>query len=264
MDNGFLIYTSEAAAAEIEVDPIHAHVYHEVFLVLEGNIDYLIEGTVFPMKAGDMVVIGAGEPHSKYRIYGDKYKIFVMLLEKRFFELIGCPEYEDVFRAHSITEHKFSAETVKESGIYSAYKRLEFYTNGFQNTCTKIAMTVIAEILYILNMKDYSQKFTVNAHIKHIVEYINQNYRQRISLDEIAANTFLSKYYICKTFKKHMGTTVKSYITQKRLASVNNLINSGYSITAACINSGFSDYSSFYNAFVKENGKPPREMLKKN
>ena len=258
------MYTRSIRDVDIcRLDPLHTHFHHEMFMVLEGEVEYQIEGTVYPLKAGDIVVIGAGEPHSKYRAVSENLTIFVVMVDKSFFKEIGCPEYENIFNTHTSTEHLISAKTARDSGIGGVYRRLASYTQDFSEIYTQIAKFTLAEFLYLLNKNDFSHRFIANEQIKYIIDFINANYRRKITIEEIAGSMFLSKYYICKLFKKHTGITIKSYITQKRLASVNILANQGYNITSACINSGFPDYSSFYHAFMKENGRPPKAVLKR-
>lgn len=240
----------------------HTHPYHEIFMLLEGSLDYLVEGTIFPLKAGDIVLISAGDPHSKYVYQNAPLKIFVLNLATDFFTENLCPQYEHIFTSHLSTEHKISAETARETGLYQAYKRLSAYTSDFTNTHTPVVKCVVTEMMYLLNQNKFSSNYIVNPQIQQIIDYINAHYTQKITLDEIAEKLFLSKYYICKLFKKHTGITVKSYITQKRLAKAAHLTEEGCNITSACIQAGFPDYSSFYHAFLKENQKAPSSLLK--
>ena len=265
VSEGYSMYSYDFDQAdEGEAEVLHVHPHHEIFMLLDGRIDYMIEGALFPLHPWDIVVIGAGEPHAKCVTYSGDVKIFVINVEKGFFSSIGCPEYEDIFKKHDTTEHVISAESAKNLGLMGAIQRLGVYTDDFTNNYTQIAKFILAEILYLINKKEFSNRFIANAQIKTIIDFINANYTRRISLEEIAKNVFLSKYYVCKIFKKHMGLTVKDYITQKRLANVDTLVADGANITNACINSGFSDYSTFYNAFLKEKGNPPKKLLKKH
>jgi AraC-like DNA-binding protein len=52
-------------------------------------------------------------------------------------------------------------------------------------------------------------------------------------------------------FKSETGYTIGNYITEKRLLLAKNLVSSGSSITEACYNSGFKNYSTFSRAFKK-------------
>ena len=44
-----------------------------------------------------------------------------------------------------------------------------------------------------------------------IADYLSENCEQNISLEELAAHFYLSKYYVCRTFKEITGYTVTEY-----------------------------------------------------
>jgi AraC-like DNA-binding protein len=72
----------------------------------------------------------------------------------------------------------------------------------------------------------------------------------------------MSKYHLMHKFKSQTGYTIHSYILQKRLMMANTLIKSGRSITEACTECGFGDYSSFVRAFKKMYGQSPKKHHK--
>ena len=80
-------------------------------------------------------------------------------------------------------------------------------------------------------------------------------------MDELEKEFFISKYHLCREFKKATGHTVVRYINNKRLSKVKELYKNGMSINKACVESGFSSYSSFYKAYLKEYKTIPKEGL---
>jgi AraC-like DNA-binding protein len=95
-----------------------------------------------------------------------------------------------------------------------------------------------------------------------ILDYINENISEELSIDNLANKFYLSKYYLMHKFKKQTGYTVHNYILQKRLIMSNSLIKSGKSITQVCAECGFCDYSTFFRAFKKMFGVSPKEHYK--
>ena len=90
-----------------------------------------------------------------------------------------------------------------------------------------------------------------------VARYINTYLDKNITLDEIASKFFLSKYYLCRMFKKYSGVSIHAYINHKRVMYAKQLIDSGENASAAAYKVGFGDYSAFYRAYVKALGKPP-------
>lgn len=255
------LYKREFSSPSPNTDYPHTHPYHEIFILLDGQMDYLVEGAVFPLNSGDIALIGAGAPHTKFLNPDVKISILVIEVSKNFFKENDCVPYEKIFTSHRSCDHKINADAAMESGLKSAYKRLLRYCENDPDYCRAVIKSTLIEILYLLNNSEFSTNYVANSHVRQIVDYINDNYTKKITLEDIADELFLTKYYLCKVFKKYTGDTVKGYITKKRIAKVEQLTANGYSISKACLRAGFSDYTSFYKAFSKLNGKPPRDVL---
>ena len=94
---------------------------------------------------------------------------------------------------------------------------------------------------------------------QNILSYVENNLEESLTLDQIAGNFFVSKYYIAHLFKDTLGISLHQYIIKKRLAECRSAIVSGGSITEIYEKYGFGDYSSFFKAFKKEYGMSPKE-----
>ena len=103
-----------------------------------------------------------------------------------------------------------------------------------------------------------------NGLVGQIIAYLNRHIGERLSIEQTAKRFFISKYYLCRLFKKHTGVTVLAYINSKRMAKAHQLISEGEPPTEVAYSLGFSDYSSFYRAYVKEIGKSPSNAAKKD
>ena len=85
---------------------------------------------------------------------------------------------------------------------------------------------------------------------------------EKLTLDEIADEFYITKYHLARIFKEATGHTVNEYIRLKRIRNVEALSDEA-TLSEAAAKSGYKDYSSFYRAYVKANGKPPKKELKK-
>jgi AraC-like DNA-binding protein len=98
--------------------------------------------------------------------------------------------------------------------------------------------------------------------IQQVLSYINENFREELSVDELADSVFLSKYYFMRLFKAQTGTTVYAYVRQKRLMNASRLIREGVPAAKAASDSGFGDYSAFHRAFKASFGSSPGKLKK--
>ena len=101
----------------------------------------------------------------------------------------------------------------------------------------------------------------VSKVVYDILEYINSNFQEDLSLDALANRFFISKYHLSREFNRIVGTSVYRYIIQKRLILAKQLISSGVPTSTVYQQCGFGDYSNFYRAFKAEYQMSPREYL---
>jgi len=95
-----------------------------------------------------------------------------------------------------------------------------------------------------------------------ILFYINQNYKNDISLDMIAAEVGYNPSYVSRYFKNCFNSSLLQYLTLIRLKNAVMLMRERkYSITYCALESGFNSMRSFYRAFSKEFQCTPREYI---
>lgn len=250
-----------------ETDPIHIHGYLEIFTLLEGQLDYMIDGVIYQMKEGDVAVVSPGAPHAK-RIPRSGYQRFAVInVEREFFTESGLSEYADHFSALGTTEHMVGADSAREIGLHNAFVRLADYTEDYRVTDTAIAACVVTEILYLIARGSFSYDHYENPTVRRLFEFLGKHYKEGLSLDDISKKLYLSKYYAARLFKAHTGMTVMEYLTRKRLYELERLVSAGSSMTEAALAVGFPSYGSFYIACKKAYGVSPRgyfKMYKKN
>ena len=90
-----------------------------------------------------------------------------------------------------------------------------------------------------------------------VIKYINEYIDKKLSLDVLAKKFFVSKYYLCRAFKRYSGVSIHSYINHKRVVFAKQLIDGGETASGAAYKVGFCDYSAFYRAYVKILGVSP-------
>ena len=94
-----------------------------------------------------------------------------------------------------------------------------------------------------------------------VLHYINEHFSEPLTLDELAARFFISKYHLLRKFDAQVGTTVHRYILQKRLINAKQLLAGGVPPSQVCQYCGFGDYANFYRAFKTEYGQTPRQFV---
>ena len=109
-------------------------------------------------------------------------------------------------------------------------------------------------------MENSKEKEAVSV-IDRAKEYIEENFRKDISLDDVSREVDISPYYFSKLFKQETGKNFIEHLTEIRLKNARELLqNSQLSIKEICAESGYSDPNYFSRIFKKYEGVTPSEF----
>ena len=93
---------------------------------------------------------------------------------------------------------------------------------------------------------------------------MDEHYTEKFSLDELAEEFFISKYYLCREFKSLYGITLNHYVIAKRITLAKKLLRfSSYTLEEIALKCGFYDASYFNKQFKKSEGIGASDFRKK-
>lgn len=98
---------------------------------------------------------------------------------------------------------------------------------------------------------------------ERVMAYVDGHLSLPLSLDELARRFFVSKFYLCRSFKAYAGESLHGYRTRRRVESACRLMASGETAASAAWKMGFGDYSAFYRACKKHCGCAPTDLAAK-
>ena len=126
---------------------------------------------------------------------------------------------------------------------------------------------ILAEILLLLKRsknlyEDGEQSYTL---INSTVRYINENYANIKSIDDIANAVFVSKYHLCHSFTRHLGISVITYLNTVRIRAAEEFISEGkHSLGEIADLCGFNSLSYFSKVFKAQRGVAPRLAVRES
>lgn len=137
-----------------------------------------------------------------------------------------------------------------------------FYKRGNDGTAyAKSGAAAILEDLgrYFLDRSQRVEHSGAQESLQKITQYVQHNYRQRITLDELAKYTFLSKTYISRMFTRYLGISFTGYLELLRLSSATQLIAGQGTLEQVAQASGFPSVDAMTLAFKRHWGVTPGE-----
>lgn len=249
----------------------HQHPFYEIFFFLDGNVTYTIEGKTYNLRPGDILLTNSQDVHRPNIAQGRPYERVVLWISDDFFSTIpleeaplsACftdaatknyrlirPSESDFIRLRRICDKisRAQADTKLGSGAMVYALVLEFLIRVCQ--CYYDASDPLP--------RDITEDETINA----VILYINDHITGELSLDSLAEQFFLSKFYLSRKFREYAGLSIYQYIIKRRLGIARDMLTRGCSVTDAFLGCGFGDYSNFLKAFRREYELSPREYGK--
>ena len=240
----------------------HWHKDLELTYLYRGSATFSTNGKITSIRSKELFLVNSGDVHSVME-YGEDLVTMITILISYNFIKDNCPDIDNlefklegndksIKRLKKIHEDivNMYIEEMKENDTSLVFVDDENSNDKFHYL--KI-QSLLYEIIYIL-LNDFSVKRNMVLELKNeknlerlkiITDYIDANYKDNISLDEIANKYQLSKEYLATMFKKYMGITVGAYLKNIRLTSAyRDLMNGDFSINQLAFDNGFPNIKS--------------------
>jgi len=246
----------------------HAHKDIELIYLIKGQLQVNVNNKIMQMQSSDFVLINSNDFHS---FKSEKDNLFVVITFN-YFQLSSLLEQKNLSFSCNSVEHVSAADQELRYNIdelLTAYmKKHNLSQIQFLEKALKLILTLT---LNFLNNRDESGINRTlsgkgqNKRLAEIIEYIQSNYREPLTLEEVAGLHYITVPYLSKFFKKQTGKTFSHYLNEIRLAhAVNELVNSNKPITRIALDNGFPNLAAFNRVFKENYNLKPLEYRKKN
>ncbi|MBO5623241.1 MAG: helix-turn-helix domain-containing protein [Butyrivibrio sp.] len=247
--------------------PFHYHDFHKLILVLKGNAKYTIEGLEYELMPFDFVLVNRFLIHKPETLGGeDEYDRIILYLKDDFLRSFGLLDSFNKAKELKSYVVRFSAGVSADifhlfSAIEEDIKREDKEYAGKLTTRIDVLKALISfNKACIAEDFGFKPEARYNRKVIELIEFIGNNISEDLSIDLLADRFYMSKYHMMRIFKNETGYSIHQYISEKRILLARTLILGGMPATAACLECGFKDYSSFSRAFKNQLGVLPSEI----
>ena len=236
---------------------MHTHEHYELYCFLKGDVKYFVEGNIYSLKPGDLLIMKKSEAHSLIINSNTPYERIVVFFNEH--AIIGNDKNQLTAFIDNKPLGKNNRYSASDLKYFDYMYLLEKMCKIKDKTKKSVYLSVIINELSTAKFSDgiYSENTA------EIIEYINEHITENLKLDNICERFFISKTHLIRKFKSLTGTTVWDYILAKRLVMARVLLQSGerpYDIFLKC---GFNDYCSFFKAYKAKFGVSPKQDYNK-
>ena len=242
----------------------HDHSAVEVLLTMEGMVTYTVQDTVYQVRKGEVLIIPPDMPHSLTMDEGSSRYLFL-------FESDAIMTMRDVKSMAMYFNKPFHLRDGSEAHVRirelllrarDAYDKQDLMWN---TACYSSILRIYAilgqrYLSGIVQRADDRLRNMDSEVITAVMTYINNHYREELSLEAVAQFAGFSRYYFSRSFKRQTGYSFKDYLCQKRLqVAMDLLIRSNRSMRDVAIDSRFGSVATFNRVFREKKGCTPTQ-----
>lgn len=229
------------------------------FLVCSGSGQLVYGGETHPLNQGDIAFLDCRRPYV-HRTGTDLWKLQwvhfygpnLAAIYKKYQERGGRP----CCHTHHQQAYSVLLDKLYETASSDNYVR-DMHINEQLSTLLRLLMEESWQ------PESTPRRGSKKQNVQQIKEYLDENFSQKITLDELAEHFYLNKFYLTRVFKEQFGVSVNGYLTQIRITHAKRQLRfTDASIEKIGQECGLCDANYFSRVFKKVEGTTPGEYRK--
>lgn len=241
--NSFTLITAWGATRESGTQiQLHNHDFYEVVYYLQGSGDSRVGDNYYSIRPHSFVVIPPMVEHEEH--HTAKGELFC----------IGFQSPELLTSQH-LADSSGSVCQLCKTIIHEITEQGHLYTRMINLKLQELAVEI--------HRKAHSETKSASKNFQYVINYLSQNYHEKICLCSMAQQLSLSYDYFQHRFKEIVGVSPQQFLIRKRLeAALTLLRTTNLNCTEIAYRCGFSNSAQFSAVFKRETGMTPREFVR--
>lgn len=227
-----------------------------IVYTLSGNGQLKYKNQQYSLNPGDVFYISCMD-YQYYCCKGEQWEFLWI-----HFQGVGASGYYNVFLEPGF---RIISLSVTSKLVHNLGQILSLTQNKDLNSeaiCSNLINSLVTELI-IHNSSERGSLSFLPDYIKNMVKYLDQHFKEEISLTQLAKKYGFSQYYLSREFKKYIGITYSEYLIMLRLNYAKELLKySELSVNDIAFQCGMNNVSHFIHLFKDREEKTPLSYRK--
>lgn len=233
----------------------HTHNHVELFYIIGGKGQFLINDRLYPVNTNHLVIINPNVMHTEASLNGQPFEYIVLGVDGIELSMNNATNGQ-----FCILDHYESLDIA--SCLRNILREMEQKQPGYEDICQAYMEILIIRLMRStdLSVPTEAVAITGNRQCAAIRRYIDLHFKEPLTLDLLAEEAHMNKFYLSHTFKKEYGISPINYMISKRIEESKYLLaETDLSLSQISQLLGFSSLSYFSQVFRKTQSVPPME-----
>ncbi|MBP5404933.1 MAG: helix-turn-helix domain-containing protein [Clostridia bacterium] len=234
---------------------LHSHPYFEIYFLYEGKRVLFFENKLFEVEAPVVLVV---PPHKMHKTEGGKFKRINLYVTANYLDDFQ----RDVLESLQLSPVRLTAEQAAALlDILKTYETLSPSDKNFPEIQkAKFAYFILTLYTFTRDLEPLvaTGSPTASPLVIGAINYMNANYSDDFSLDDLCRELYTSKQTLIYHFKKHLDCSPMHFLLNLRMTKVKELlVTTNDSIEAIADSCGFSSGNYLALIFKRKEGISP-------
>ena len=234
----------------------HTHNHTELFFIVSGKGQFLIQDQVFPVDVNNLVIINPNVPHTEASLNAQPLEYIVLGIDG-----IELATKENSNGEFCILDHFESVDI--SSCLRNILREMELKNTGYMDVCQAYMEILIIRLMRNTDLAVQTQPQVIsgNSQCAAVRRYIDLHFKEPLTLEQLSEEAHINKYYLSHAFTREYGVSPINYMISRRIDESKYLLaETDLSMSQIAQLLGFSSLSYFSQVFRKIHGSSPMEF----
>jgi AraC-like DNA-binding protein len=251
----------------------HFHDAYEIYYLVDGERSYFIKNRTYNVKKGDLVFINLNELHRTNNAHVLNHERILINFKHDFLnDMLSSNQITALFECFELNYNAIRLDLDEQKYAENLLIRMVLEDKKKAYKYDLYLKIMLIELLLLINrhtrkipQESFDHPKSIHKKISEVINYINLNYSEHLSLNKLCKIFYISTYYLSHVFKEVTGFNFIEYLNYVRINEARRLLKeTNMNVTQIAEKVGYESTTHFGRVFKTIIGLSPVKYRKIN